>query len=135
MKRIFLSLLLLIAGSGLIVNQAHAGLLGNLKNQALQIALNRTNQQIIGAACLIGGLGCLWLAYREIPIFHRVQQGHSLAKMIESNEENTASEKKFFSGITKFVGNKKNSEKACLYATLAVGVPLTTLGTYLLLKK
>jgi hypothetical protein len=133
MKRtLFLSLLLLIAGNGLMVTQAHAGFLENCKNQALQIALDRGRQQLIGAVCFPLGLSCLLSACLEtvaLPYWQR-----RLDREINYDASNPAAGDKTPNTIQK-LQNINKSGPINIKTALALGIPLTALGTYLLFKK
>lgn len=129
-KTLPLSLLLLIAGNGLMVTQVHAGFFGRCKNQALQIALNRDTQKSIGGFCLTGGVICLVSAGLASPVIQKIFKSWEVQRDYPrlSNKD-----KENFTEALLECNETKN--KNYMLKTLAAGIPLTALGVYLYFKK
>jgi hypothetical protein len=142
MKRTFLSLLLFIAGNGLMVTQAHAVYLDNLKNQALQYFLRQTKSAIrdtqkktIGTVCFFGGLSCLALAGGGLYILPALQRNLNLCKNREAASGAIGSEDSTPTSTVQGAQNNIKLTHTAILKSAAIGIPLTALGTYLLLKK
>jgi|ERR1700733_1259500 len=120
MKRtISLSLLLLIAGNGLMVTQAHADLRGA--------------QKIVGVLCLIFGgasllKGCGWAVELNNQIKQLYHDKHSLDQRIIANPDNDPRQQIPIDELN--IKNTKNT----LLQQAALGIPLVALGTYLIKK-
>jgi hypothetical protein len=140
MKRtIPLSLLLLIAGNGLMVTQVHAGFLdkakpliaysGNLAKQAFQ-----EHQQKIAASCLVFGLFLVGLsAPATYDLIDTAQEYSSDKRMVKSGTT-SADSKEFFNRSAENNKNVIKSIRNFILFAFASGIPLTALGAYLLKK-
>jgi hypothetical protein len=138
MKISFLSLLLFIAGNGLMVTQTHAGFLDSLKNQAVQYALDGNTQKFLGFACYAGGLvltGCASGA----ALYNFTHWPRKVNEIMVSETNNTQMPQILVRNIAQLIQqtaqDNVKSRNAFILKALALGIPLTVLGTYLLFKK
>jgi hypothetical protein len=133
-KALSLSLLILIAGSGLSVTPVNAGFLDSLKNKALQYSLD---PETIGFACLYVGLVCLATYGIGSSIFpipthlnHLNQCQNDLATNIAIGGDDPTK-----TNVTQYAENNVAINRRLISGTLAAGTSLTALGAYLLLKE
>lgn len=126
MKRIsLLSLLLFIAGNGLMVNQA------------LPITLDRTNQQMIGFFCFTGGLACLTNTLLETltPASSLRALNQQLNQQRNTEASSSATDKPALAPDIQQTQNAIKSIRLLIPTVLIAGIPLTALGAYLYFKK
>lgn len=138
MKRtITLSLLLLIAGNGLMVTQAHASFLDTLKNKVSQYSTE------IGICSVGAGLACLINACNQY-FFKLPQTKNNLAFHNRSRDKRRATNMITGQDIENFPASAPivlqnlqagvSSAKKNTLISLGLSIPLIALGAYLLKK-
>ena len=130
-KAISLSLLLLIAGNGLIVTQAHAGFGDMIKNIS-QYGLSPEKQKQLGTFCVGTGVFCLFAASIGMLIF--LDEARSLSTHTSIVGKADAAHKEPFQTYIDIDKHNIKHSRTCILLALGSGIPLTALGAYLIKK-